>query len=51
MASGYIWFFLTPGLPELMVRAGVGVKLVEAFGRIGDSSTQSQTRSAGALEK
>ena len=42
MASGYIWFFLTPGLPELMIRAGVGVKLVEAFGRIGNSSTQTR---------
>jgi NAD(P)-dependent dehydrogenase (short-subunit alcohol dehydrogenase family)/pimeloyl-ACP methyl ester carboxylesterase len=42
LASGYIWFFLTPGLPELMVRAGVGVKLVEAFGRIGNSSTQNR---------
>ena len=39
LASGYIWFFLTPGLPELMIRAGVGVKLIEAFGRIGNSST------------
>jgi short-subunit dehydrogenase/pimeloyl-ACP methyl ester carboxylesterase len=42
LASGYIWFFLTPGLPELMLRAGVGVKLVEAFGRIGNSSTQTR---------
>ncbi|MGA9489849.1 MAG: SDR family oxidoreductase [Mycobacterium sp.] len=42
LASGYIWFFLTPGLPELMVRAGVGVKLIEAFGRIGNSSTQTR---------
>jgi len=42
MASGYIWFFLTPGLPELMVRAGIGVKLVEAFGRIGNSSAQTR---------
>ena len=41
-ASGYIWFFLTPGLPELLIRAGVGVKMVEAFGRIGNSSTQSR---------
>jgi NAD(P)-dependent dehydrogenase (short-subunit alcohol dehydrogenase family)/pimeloyl-ACP methyl ester carboxylesterase len=41
-ASGYIWFFLTPGLPELLIRAGVGVKLVEAFGRIGNSSTQTR---------
>jgi NAD(P)-dependent dehydrogenase (short-subunit alcohol dehydrogenase family)/pimeloyl-ACP methyl ester carboxylesterase len=47
MASGYIWFFLTPGLPELMVRAGVGVKLVEGFGRIGNSSTQ--TRPGGPV--
>ena len=42
-ASGYIWFFLTPGLPELLIRAGVGVKVVEAFGRIGNSSTQSRS--------
>jgi NAD(P)-dependent dehydrogenase (short-subunit alcohol dehydrogenase family)/pimeloyl-ACP methyl ester carboxylesterase len=42
LASGYIWFFLTPGLPELLIRAGVGVKLVEAFGRIGNSSTQTR---------
>ena len=41
-ASGYIWFFLTPGLPELLIRAGVGVKMVEAFGRIGNSSTQNR---------
>jgi NAD(P)-dependent dehydrogenase (short-subunit alcohol dehydrogenase family)/pimeloyl-ACP methyl ester carboxylesterase len=41
-ASGYIWFFLTPGLPELLIRAGVGVKLVEAFGRIGNSSTRTR---------
>src|SRR6201995_6184915 len=41
-ASGYIWFFLTPGLAELMVRAGVGIKLVEAFGRIGNSSTRNR---------
>ena len=41
-ASGYIWFFLTPGLPELLIRAGVGVKLIEAFGRIGNSSTQTR---------
>jgi NAD(P)-dependent dehydrogenase (short-subunit alcohol dehydrogenase family)/pimeloyl-ACP methyl ester carboxylesterase len=41
-ASGYIWFFLTPGLPELLIRAGVGVKLIEALGRIGNSSTQTR---------
>jgi NAD(P)-dependent dehydrogenase (short-subunit alcohol dehydrogenase family)/pimeloyl-ACP methyl ester carboxylesterase len=38
-ASGYIWFFLTPGLPELLIRSGVGVKVIDAFGRIGNSST------------
>ena len=37
-ASGYIWFFLTPGLPELMIRSGVGVKVIDAVGRIGNSS-------------
>jgi NAD(P)-dependent dehydrogenase (short-subunit alcohol dehydrogenase family)/pimeloyl-ACP methyl ester carboxylesterase len=42
LASGYIWFFLTPGLPELLIRAGVGVKLVEKFGRIGNSSTRTR---------
>src|SRR5581483_7536307 len=31
MASGYIWFFLCPGLPELMIRSGLGVKVIEAF--------------------
>ena len=38
IASGYIWFFLTPGLPELMIRSGLGVKVIDAFGRIGNSS-------------
>ena len=42
LASGYIWFFLTPGLPELLIRAGVGVKVIEAFGRIGNSSTRTR---------
>lgn len=42
MASGYIWFFLCPGLPELMIRSGLGVKVIEAFGRIGNSSTRTQ---------
>ena len=42
LASGYIWFFLTPGLPELMVRTGLGVKVIEAFGRIGNSSVRTQ---------
>jgi short-subunit dehydrogenase/pimeloyl-ACP methyl ester carboxylesterase len=43
MASGYIWFFLCPGLPELMIRAGLGVKVIEIFGRIGNSSTRAQS--------
>jgi short-subunit dehydrogenase/pimeloyl-ACP methyl ester carboxylesterase len=43
MASGYIWFFLCPGLPELMIRTGIGVKVIDAFGRIGNSSTRTQT--------
>ncbi len=42
MASGYIWFFLCPGLPELMIRAGFGVKVIDVFGRIGNSSTRTQ---------
>ncbi|MGA8544218.1 MAG: SDR family oxidoreductase [Mycobacterium sp.] len=42
MASGYIWFFLCPGLPELMIRSGLGVKVIEAFGRIGNTSTRTQ---------
>jgi short-subunit dehydrogenase/pimeloyl-ACP methyl ester carboxylesterase len=43
VASGYIWFFLCPGLPELMIRSGLGVKVIDAFGRIGNSSTRTQT--------
>jgi short-subunit dehydrogenase/pimeloyl-ACP methyl ester carboxylesterase len=43
MASGYIWFFLCPRLPELMIRSGLGVKVIDAFGRIGNSSTRTQT--------
>jgi NAD(P)-dependent dehydrogenase (short-subunit alcohol dehydrogenase family)/pimeloyl-ACP methyl ester carboxylesterase len=37
LASGYIWFFLTPGLPELMVRTGLGPRVI---GRIGNSSVR-----------
>lgn len=42
IASGYIAFFLCPGLPELSFRSRVGVKVVEALERIGRSSTRSQ---------
>src|SRR6202012_4967585 len=38
LASGYIWLFLTPGLPELINRTGLSVKVIDAFGRIGNSS-------------
>lgn len=42
ISSGYIGFFLCPGVPELSFRSRVGVKVVEAFERIGRSSTRSQ---------
>jgi short-subunit dehydrogenase/pimeloyl-ACP methyl ester carboxylesterase len=44
LASGYIWFFLSPGLPELMIRSGLAVKVIDAFGRIGNSSTRTESR-------
>ncbi|HKI43558.1 MAG: SDR family oxidoreductase [Mycobacterium sp.] len=43
-SSGYIGFFLCPGLPELAFRLRVGGKVVEAVERIGRSSTRSQRR-------
>jgi short-subunit dehydrogenase/pimeloyl-ACP methyl ester carboxylesterase len=46
LASGYIWFFLCPGLPELWIRSGLGVKVIEAFARIGNSSTRTQSPAA-----
>lgn len=46
MASGYIWFFLCPGLPELTIRSGLGVKVIDVFGRIGNSSTRAQSPTA-----
>jgi len=46
MGSGYIAFFLCPGLPELGFRSRLLVKVVEAFERIGRSSTRSQRRAA-----
>ncbi len=42
MASGYIGFFLCPLVPELSFRLRIGVKVVEALERIGQSSTRSQ---------
>ncbi len=41
MGSAYIPFFLCPGVPEVAFRSRLGVKLVEAFERIGRSSTRS----------
>ena len=46
IGSGYIGFFLCPGVPELAFRSRLGVKVVEAFERIGRSSTRSQHRKA-----
>jgi short-subunit dehydrogenase/pimeloyl-ACP methyl ester carboxylesterase len=42
MGSAYIGFFLCPGVPEVAFRSRLGVKVVEAFERIGRSSTRSQ---------
>lgn len=42
ISSGYIAFFLCPGVPELSFRSRVGVKVVEALESIGRSSTLSQ---------
>ncbi|OBJ15586.1 short chain dehydrogenase [Mycobacterium colombiense] len=42
ISSGYIGFFLCPGVPELSFRSHVGMKVVEALERIGRSSTRSQ---------
>ncbi len=42
LGSVYIGFFLCPGLPELVFRSRLGVKVVEAFERIGRSSTRSR---------
>jgi pimeloyl-ACP methyl ester carboxylesterase len=44
LASGYMFFFLTPRAPELAFRSGVGGKVVEALARIGESSTRAQRR-------
>jgi short-subunit dehydrogenase len=46
VSSGYIGFFLCPGVPELAYRCGLGAKVVEALEHIGRSSTRSQRRKA-----
>ncbi|MEZ0364722.1 SDR family oxidoreductase [Mycobacterium sp. pUA109] len=44
LASGYIWLFLTPRLPEVLFGSGLGGKVVDALDRIGRSSTRTQRR-------
>jgi pimeloyl-ACP methyl ester carboxylesterase len=46
LASGYIWFFLCPGAPEVAFRSRVAVKVFEAVELIGRSRTPSQRRAA-----
>jgi short-subunit dehydrogenase/pimeloyl-ACP methyl ester carboxylesterase len=46
VSSGYIGFFLCPGVPEMAFRSRLGVKVVEALEHIGRSSTRSQRRKA-----
>jgi len=46
LASGYIWFFLCPGAPEVAFRSRVAVKVFEAVELIGRSSRRSQRRAA-----
>lgn len=45
-SSGYIGFFLCPGIPELAFRSGIGGKVVAAVERIGRSSSRSHSDSA-----
>lgn len=42
LSSGYIWFFLCPGVPDLAFRSRLGMKAVHAVERIGRSSTRSR---------
>ncbi|MCV7379666.1 alpha/beta hydrolase [Mycobacterium alsense] len=42
LGSAYIAFFLCPGVPELVFRSRIGVKVHEALERIGASSTRSR---------
>jgi pimeloyl-ACP methyl ester carboxylesterase len=46
LASGYIWFFLCPGVPEMAIRSRVTLKVFEAVERIGRSSAHSWRRAA-----
>jgi pimeloyl-ACP methyl ester carboxylesterase len=46
LASGYIWFFLCPGAPEIAIRSGATMKVFAAVERIGRSSARSPRRAA-----
>ena len=46
LASGYIWFFLCPGAPEIAIRSGATMKVFAAVERIGRSSARSPHRAA-----
>jgi pimeloyl-ACP methyl ester carboxylesterase len=46
LASGYIWFFLCPGAPEIAIRSGATMKVFGAVERIGRSSACSPRRAA-----
>jgi pimeloyl-ACP methyl ester carboxylesterase len=46
LASGYIWFFLCPGAPEMAIRSRVTIKVFEAVERIGRSGAHSRRRAA-----
>jgi pimeloyl-ACP methyl ester carboxylesterase len=46
LASGYIWFFLCPGAPEIAIRSGATMKVFAAVERIGRSTARSPRRAA-----
>jgi pimeloyl-ACP methyl ester carboxylesterase len=46
LASGYIWFFLCPAVPEMAIRSGATAKVFETVERIGRSSAESPRRAA-----
>ncbi|OBA80735.1 short chain dehydrogenase [Mycobacterium sp. 1164966.3] len=43
-ASSYIWFILSPVVPELAARTGAGAKIFETVEHIGQTSTRTQRR-------
>jgi pimeloyl-ACP methyl ester carboxylesterase len=46
LASGYIWFFLCPVVPELAIRSGATAKVFETVERIGRSGAETRLRAA-----